>query len=806
MRDRSFTLSLVESSPTALFKIDLTGLIVFINPKWSEMTGLPLSEALGKPWMTTIIQAQDQQRVNEAWRNQAGNGKPFSCEFRLQNSTAQPIWALGNFSEDIDPSGTLSGYVGTLTDIDDLKRMTESLLIGQKVANLGSWDWKIEQNLISWTDETFRIFGLQPQEFPASYEAFLRYAHPADHKKIQKNISLSLSDPKHDHLVEYRVIRPNGQERIVIERGWVERDLNGRAFHMVGTLHDITDLRSMENQLKLIQIVLDQTHEGIFIADANSRIVSVNQALCKLYGYTSEEMIGQSVNLFQSSQEDSVLYKKIWQTLKEGGIWIGEAVNRRKNGEHFPVKMNLQAIFDHQGKIKNFVCFFSDLTEIKQWDKKLAFSTSHDPLTSLPNRGLFLDRLGQAVQQAKRENTRIGVAVLDIDLFKKVNDSLGNACGDDLLKMFAERIKQTVRKEDTVCRLGGDEFSIIHPNTGSAETLAQMTQRLFKVLAKPFPLAGQELHFTASVGLTIFPEDGNDPDALLKNAAQAMTRAKDVGRSNFQFFSKDLDQRANRRLSLENSMRAGLKKGEFILHHQPKVDLSTGHIAGMESLIRWENEDKSLFTPNVFIPVAEETGLIVPLGDWVLREACFKTAQWCSHSPDIRVAVNLSARQLKEKSLLNRIDSALRDSGLPPEKLELEITESMVMENVDEIINILRKIKDRGISIAMDDFGTGYSSLSILKHFPIDTLKIDRSFVQELSRDSDDAQIVSAIISMSHSLHLKVVAEGVETREQLELLSERGCDLIQGYYFSKPLPEKQFGQMLIDKKVLILHT
>ncbi|MBF0357650.1 MAG: EAL domain-containing protein [Magnetococcales bacterium] len=686
---------------------------------------------------------------------------------------------------------------------DDLLSSQEHLNKVQEIAHLGSWSWDILNNTLLWSDEAYRIFGLSPTGSFQTYEAFIKSVHREDRAKLKEAVKSALADPDYRYELEHRVVRPDGSERVVMERGKVEWDSFGKPISMMGTVHDITNIRSVEDQLKLVQIVLNSSDEGVFISDSQNKIISVNQSLCKLYGYDSAEMLGQRPSIFKSDRQDKEFYTELWQTLVDKDEWTGEMWNRRKNGETFPVKTTIQAVRNKFGEVSNFVCIYKDLSDIKQRDEELVYSTTHDVLTSLPNRQLFLDRLRQAIRQAHREDSRVSVSVLNIDLFKKINDSLGHTHGDELLKMIAQRLKNSVRQEDTVSRLGGDEFSIIHPNAGNVEAVALMMQRIFDGFAKPFYLAGKEFYITLSTGITLYPEDGMDPDKMLRNADLAMNRAKDVGRSNFQFFTSTLDDRATNRLTIENDMRLGLKRGEFFLNYQPKVDLSTGQITGMESLSRWKPSGKDQVSPVEFIPIAEETGLIVPLGDFILRDACFQTKNWLDINPNLRVAVNLSASQFRQKNLLMRLDSALRDSGLPPEKLEIEITESMLVDNIDEVINILCKIKERGITIAMDDFGTGYSSLSVLKRFPLDTLKIDQSFVRDLTVDSDDAQIVTAIISMAKSLHLKVVAEGVETKEQLMFLTERECDMMQGYYFSKPLVEDDFSALLTQKKSLL---
>jgi diguanylate cyclase (GGDEF)-like protein/PAS domain S-box-containing protein len=631
---------------------------------------------------------------------------------------------------------------------------------------------------------------------------WLKAIHYEDHTQVLKNWNMAVKQLK-PFRVEYRFNSEDGVGSWVIGLISMERDPSGIVSGFCEVVHEIGGLHSTREQLELTRTALDQIEEGLFISDKDGNIISANQSLCTLFGYNLEEIIGQTPNLFQSDQQNDIFSSKIWQTLLNEKKWSGEMWTRRKDSHLFPVMMTILAIHDPKGEVKNLVCVYSDLTDIKQRDKKLAHTTTHDALTNLPNRGLFLDRLGQILLHAKRDKTTVGVSVVDIDLFKKVNDSLGPAVGDELIKMFANRLRETVRKEDTVCRLGGDEFSIIHPNVKSAETLAQVMQRIFRSLSKPFYLGGQDLYMTASVGITISPDDGKDPEELLNNADLTKSRAKDTGRNNFKFFTRSLDKRAVALLSMENSIRDGLMRGHFLLHYQPKVDISTGKITGMEALVRWNQDGSKMVSPVEFIPIAEETGLIVPLGDWIIREACFQTAIWQATVSDLRVAVNLSARQFREKNMLARIDSALRDSGLHPDNLEIEITESMLMDNVEEVITILNQIKYRGISIALDDFGTGYSSLSVLKEFPIDTLKVDQSFIRDLVLDSQDAQIVTAIISMAQSLDLKVVAEGVENRDQLEFLKDKKCNMIQGYYYSKPLSADDFTQLLTEGREVL---
>lgn len=428
----------------------------------------------------------------------------------------------------------------------------------------------------------------------------------------------------------------------------------------------------------------------------------------------------------------------------------------------------------------------------------------HDALTGLPNRPLFVDRLIVALAQATRADQKLAVFFLDLDRFKDINDSLGHSIGDSLLKVVAERIRRCVRDGDTVARFGGDEFTLLIPRVEQVEDVAKIAQKIIETLKIPFVINEQELFVTTSIGISIFPNDGVDPETLVRNADSAMYRAKDQGRDNYQLYAPAMNARALERLALENTLRRALKQKELVVHYQPLIELATGSITGVEALVRWQHPELGLLLPAHFVSAAEVSGLIIPIGDWVLRTACRQAYVWNKRlDTQLTVSVNLSARQFSQQDLLAQIRSALQETGLDPSLLELEITESNAMQNAENTIHTLRDLKIAGVSISMDDFGTGYSSLNYLKRFPIDTLKLDQSFVRDVATDATDAAIVSAVIAMAHSLNLKVVAEGVETAEQLAFLSQRHCDIIQGFYFSAPMPAEELEPYLMERKVAV---
>ncbi|HUW50800.1 MAG TPA: EAL domain-containing protein [Sulfuricella sp.] len=556
-------------------------------------------------------------------------------------------------------------------------------------------------------------------------------------------------------------------------------------------------LNLSNRRLRLAERVFETTFEGIMVTDANSAIESVNPAFTKITGYGLDEVAGKKPSILSSGRHDREFYRKMQSDLAENGCWQGEIWNRRKDGEIYPEWLSMSTVKNKEGEITNYVAIFSDITERKASEDHVRHLAHHDALTNLPNRILLLERLGHALVHAHRQGTLVVVMFLDLDRFKIINDTLGHAVGDKLLKVIAGRLSECVREDDTVARLGGDEFVILLEDVASIQSVTGVAQKLIHALERPVVLEHQEMFITTSIGISVYPDDGDSADILIKHADTAMYRAKERGRNNYQFFTADMNARAFERLSMENSLRHALERNEFLLHYQPQVDTRTRRITGMEALLRWQHPDFGLVSPAQFIPLAEETGLIVPIGEWALRTACFQNKAWQDAGlPRLHVAVNLSARQFKQSGLVKMVSQALKDSGLEPHYLELEITESIAMEHADATVATLHELKAMGVQISMDDFGTGHSSLSYLMRFPIDTLKIDQSFIQNLTPDSKDDAIAAAITTMARSMKMKVVTEGVETREQMSFLRDHDRDEVQGYYFSQPLSAEDFRELL----------
>ncbi|MFC6520744.1 putative bifunctional diguanylate cyclase/phosphodiesterase [Undibacterium arcticum] len=507
-----------------------------------------------------------------------------------------------------------------------------------------------------------------------------------------------------------------------------------------------------------------------------------------------------------SRQNDVGFFQSMWTLVRQTGSWQGEVWNQRKNGESYPEQLSISVVRDDGGRISHYVGVFNDISTFKNYERQLRHLAQHDPLTQLPNRTLLQDRLSQAITYAIRYGHPVWVVFLDLDRFKFVNDSLGHKAGDQLLKTIAERLLLAVRDTDTVARLGGDEFVVVLSEHAGGSLCADILKRIMDAVASPLRLQEQQFFLTCSVGVAVYPDNGLNAETLIEHADLAMYRAKEVGRNNFQFYTPAMNAQVSERLRIESALRNALERDEFVLHYQPQVDLRTGRVVGMEALIRWRHPELGMVSPNRFISLAEETGLIIPIGAWVLRTACLQNKKWQRAGlGHFRIAVNLSARQFAQQDLTQSIADVLEETGLAPHYLDIELTESLIMTDVEHAVEILRSLKALGLQLSIDDFGTGYSSLSYLKRFPIDVLKIDRSFVHDITLDPDDAAIVVSIIALAHNLKLHVIAEGVETQEQFAYLKRHGCDELQGFYFSKPVPAEEFERLLREHKCLALE-
>jgi len=597
----------------------------------------------------------------------------------------------------------------------------------------------------------------------------------------------------------YSSLTANGETRYYESHvGPVLRD--GKVTALVVNARDITERKQVENKLRQSAVAVENAGEGVVVTDIQKRIVSVNHAFTETTLYPEEEALGQSYDIFKTDRHDESFYQQMWQEVRAVGRWQGETWCRRKTGEVFPAWATISTVRDDDGDLTNYVLVFSDISVIKSSQDKLDFLAHHDALTGLPNRLLFSDRLEHAIQRANRQRDKVAVFFIDLDRFKNINDTLGHPVGDELIQQAANRLRRAVREEDTVARLGGDEFIIALEGINNDHDVDGLARKVINTFQEPFEIQGHELHVTLSMGVSLYPADGQDGESLIKNADVAMYRAKEEGRNNYNFYTSDLATSVFERLALESALRRALERNEMRLVYQPQFCLEGDRVIGCESLMRWDNPAFGEVSPSRFVPIAEESGLIIELGRWGLITACSQMERWLlAGAPIERMAVNVSAIQLQRSDFVATVKEVLEETGLSAKYLELEVTESVIMHNSEHATEILSELKALGVGLAIDDFGTGYSSLSYLKRLPVDKLKIDRSFVSDIPHDSNDVEIARAVIALAKSLGLRVIAEGLETEEQRRFMITEGGQHAQGYLFGKPMSSEEFFNLYLRK-------
>ena len=561
----------------------------------------------------------------------------------------------------------------------------------------------------------------------------------------------------------------------------------------------VDEVGAKEEKLRKLSRAVEQSPASVVITDKSGAIEYVNPKFVELTGYTPSEAIGKNPRILKSGYTSDDDYRKLWGEISAGKEWRGEFYNRRKNGEMFWGAAVISPITGEDGKTTHYLSVTEDITLRKEYEERLLFQANFDGLTKLPNRTLFFDRLTSAIATARRQKRIVALLFIDLDRFKGVNDTLGHTIGDSLLKRAAERLSKCVREADSMARLGGDEFAVLLQDVKHPQDASIVAKKIIETLSAPFSMVGREIFVGASIGITVFPGDGNDSMEMLRNADVAMYQAKDSGRGTYRYFKSSMNDQAMARMELEGELRQAVENEEFMLHYQPIIDLGRGMASGAEALVRWNHPERGIVYPGEFIPLVEETGLIAPLGKWIMRKACEEARNWTTTNHGIPyVSVNLSSRQINLGFSPKDVADILAETGLPPDRLILEITESMIMEHRDFVTDWLYSVKKTGVRISVDDFGTGYSSLSYLKRFPVDIVKIDRSFINDISTDEESAALVEGIIAMSHSLSLAVVAEGVENIEQQAFLQNLNCEYGQGYYFCKPAPAEEIKSILTN--------
>ncbi len=648
--------------------------------------------------------------------------------------------------------------------------------------------------IVSWNHGAESIFGYTEDEMLGEpVEKIIPLRYQADH---QEGMERASENAEFDQLVVNNImvdglISDGAEVPLEISlNGWQ----NGQERFFTAVIRDLSEKKRAEEDLRLASKVFDSTSEGLMITDFSRKIIAVNHAFTVITGYTQSDLVDKTPEILQSGRHDRAFYKDMWQKIQEIGSWSGEIWNKRKDGEVFPEWLSINIVRNKAGEVTHYVGIFSDISEMKRSQQQLAHLVNHDPVTDLPNRSLFIDFLKHAIERAHTRRQILAVMIIDLDNYKDINDSLGHTIGDQLLRFVSQRIVETLRTADTVARLGGDSFIVLLENVEQISSLEPMVEKLSSVLQQNYNYNQQKFYISTSIGLSCFPGDGQNDEELINHASAAMYTAKEDGRNRFMFYNKEMTSIAHERLQIEGSLRRALTDIEFILYYQPQIDARTGEVAGVEALIRWFHPEMGEVSPIVFIPRAEYNGLIIPVGAWVLRQACQQIMDWQNEGLSIKhISVNVAGPQIRDSNFYNLVVGVLEETGMNPEILELEVTESFIMQRAERAIGTLEKIKALGVQVSIDDFGTGYSALSSLKLLPIDRLKIDRSFVRDLTIDPNDVAITKAIIALSKSLGLSVIAEGIETPEQEKLLMESGCNYMQGFLYSRPIPANEMA-------------
>ena len=664
----------------------------------------------------------------------------------------------------------------------------------------GVWDWNLLSDEVKYSKLWKSMLGYADDDILPENQEWVQRIHPDDRIYVASAMQAYLEDETANYVVEYRLRCKDERYKWILGRGMVvHRSAEGKPLRMIGTHTDITHRKQAEADLRISATVFE-SQEGMLVTDANGVILRVNKAFTETTGYTAADAVGQTPSLLQSGRHSPEFFRDMWETIHRTGGWQGEIWDRRKNGTVYPKWLTISAVKNDEGAVTHYIGTHYDISERKKAEERIKELAFFDQLTGLPNRTLLLDRLTQGMTASTRSGHYGALLFIDLDNFKTLNDTLGHDMGDLLLTQAAQRLTISVRECDTVARLGGDEFVVVLVGLSANEAEAAraseaVAEKILVSLSQSYPLtqSGEIVHHcTASIGVTLFRGHLSTVDDLMKQADLAMYKSKEAGRNALRFFDHAMELAVNKRAGLENDLRQALEKNQFLLHYQAQV--ASQSLTGAEVLVRWQHPLRGMVSPAEFIPLAEESGLILPLGHWVLQTACAQLAQW-SARPEmahLRLAVNVSAHQFRQRDFVDQVLAVLKNTGANPQRLKLELTESLLVSNVEDIIVKMSALKAQGVGFSLDDFGTGYSSLSYLKRLPLDQLKIDQSFVRDVLIDPNDAAIARTIVTLAESLGLKVIAEGVETAEQRDFLASVGCHDYQGYFFSRPLPIDRF--------------
>ncbi|MFC5459036.1 EAL domain-containing protein [Massilia niabensis] len=784
--------TIVTQVPGAVFRARPGGAIDFVSDAILGIAGVPAAQLMKgttEDWSNMIV-PEDRGLQRQVTREALQSGNSYEVEYRINDARGGERWVLESGQPQRVPGEGGAWVDGIISDISERKdnEMRIAALLAEQGAILDNVMFGVvftrERRIVSVNRRSEELFGY-PGGSLAGKPASILFVNHSEHAAAVDHffpILASSGDPSHER--QFR--RRDGSLLWCLVSG-SSIDPGHPEAGNIWVFADISERKEAEEKLRLSATVLEHIADGVMVVDVYGTIVTVNPAFTHITGWSADEVTGRPWSVTRSANNDPDLFWGMWNQLSDTGFWRGELSSTRKDGEPWLQWLTVSTVRDSAGKVAHYVGVFSDITRLKQSQDKLDYLAHHDPLTALPNRLLFQDRLLHAIGRATRESQQLAVMFIDLDRFKNVNDTLGHHVGDELLKQVATLLAARLREGDTLARLGGDEFIVLLENVAGSFGARQVAGKMMGMFEQPFLVAGHELYVTGSIGIALFPDDGIDANLLVRNADVAMYQAKSRGRNGYQFYAPDMDGEGVLRLRMEALLRRAIERGEIFLHYQPQVDIESGRLIGVEALVRWTNPELGSVSPVRFIPMAEETGFINQIGEWVLLEACRQMGRWDEAGLVVpKMAVNLSVRQVERGAMAPQVARVLAETSLAPHRLQLEVTESVIM-NTGDALAFVHELHAMGVGLAIDDFGTGYSSLAYLKQLPVDVLKIDRSFIKDIALDSDDEAIAIAIIQLGKSMHLSVIAEGVETEEQAAFLLRHGCTRAQGYLYGRPV-------------------
>ncbi|MCB1775348.1 MAG: EAL domain-containing protein [Gammaproteobacteria bacterium] len=784
--------SVLDNAPAVIYIKDLDGRYLLINSSYERLVHLSRDEIVGmydyQLFPEDVAKSTRDTDLEVLSRNRA-----ITIDEHLYQQDGRHDYLSNKFPL-LDSSGTVYAVCGISTDITERKVAERRLALTQSTVDYATFGvfWATAGGQVIYANKAATAeSGIDPERL-------------SDLHVCQVLVDLRRDDwpghwrelKRHGHLsFESRQQRQDGSDFPAEVHAFHLAHADGDYY--IAVVHDISERHRIESQLKQSATVFDSTNEAIVITDANGTVLDVNRAFTDMLGYTRDEVVGKRPSVWKSNMHDEAFYREMWSSLHDTGQWRGEIMNRHKDGANIPELVSINTVFDDAGRPLNHVAICTDIRQLKESQERLAHLAHHDALTRLPNRILFHERVQHSLVRAARRNSRVGIIFVDLDHFKDVNDSLGHSAGDQLLKSVAELLCSVLRNDDTVARIGGDEFTILIEDVNDRDRLTSVIEKLMDAFDREFDLGTARVRVSPSLGISISPEDGEDTDTLMRNADAAMYRAKSLGRNTYQFYTEELTRQASDRMRIDSALRKAINDREFYLQYQPQIDLRSGAVVGMEVLVRWNSTELGFVPPDQFIPIAENNGLIIPIGRWVLEDACRQARTWIDDGVlSGTLAVNISGVQVRRGDLVTMVREVLAATGFPAAQLELEVTEGFIMGETEQAVATLTELRDMGLTLAVDDFGTGYSSLAYLKSLPIHRLKIDKSFIRDIPDDQDDMAITRAVIALGKSLGLELVAEGVETEIQRRFLVDEGCSHAQGYLFHRPLNSADMADLL----------